>query len=540
MPITKAKCSRYHGSLATECQFIKHSFREDAFSLDVFDSENKNENEITLSRRTLFNQIKKLVLINNSTRIEDLSWENFEKVKCVEYVISTDHVDLSFLARLPSFKCLTLRNSTVKPTKNISFSGIENLIGLTCLTITDPVKSLHGLEYCQNLTSLTVEIPEGSHGFEGTICHLTSLQNLNIFSSKNDCDCTFLSNLTNLCHLSLNYKCITNIESLKNLDQMRNFTLTCHSQVGSIEFLKCFAQLEELYLNCKVRNGGLILKQLPSLRKIHLNGYYETIELESLHISNENIYIHVNTDLITISNIVGLGGICFDHFVKRPQHTIFSLSNCPDLTYLDISDCKNVKVSNCPLLDFFKFSNSESKIAGSLEIRDCPSIGVCQIIDIGLESFTDIQGLNTNRIKKLSVDGNPLQNLLGLENLDLHTLKVTNCELTSLQGLGNISELDISSNPILTIEDLPSCKLQNFRADECQISSLEPLKKNIGTLKVFSANNWEGDKEMLDEFMNYLLDHKVYVDNWGTDEKFKMCDLGGVPVHDFFTMIRQI
>jgi len=340
----------------------------------------------------------------------------------------------------PLLALKNLRHLEVDNQENLDLEVIGQLVQLRVLTcfFQKELKGVHHLKNLQKLEFLDVSdaniegiefvqaLPQLQHFFGGikfheeleTIAQLKQLKTLVLDHNEEQLtNLHFLSKLTALRKLSLQYNDIENVDSLRNLQHLTYLDLT-FNQVENLKGLAHLTQLKELNLS----NNRLQGKDLFSLE--HLT------HLKKLDLSFNQIY----------------------HFTALRQLTQLEVLNLQANQSIHISD-----------LGF---------LANLSQLKE---LNLEQTNAQHLEELSHLQ-----RLEKLHLSNNLLEDiqaLASLTNLQKLTLQYNNIKVTSpLKQLKKLQYLDISHNPIEDIDFLENLAcLETFIGWDNKIRSLKPL-----------------------------------------------------------------
>lgn len=354
------------------------------------------------------------------------------------------------LTLLPNLTTLTLNNIALD-----SLDGIENLIKLTSLTITnygtdgDRIKDYSKLKYATKLQTLNIgntsnsQIEKIFSAMSGVDYPLTTLK---VYSSSNVNDISSLSNLSintqkKVTTLTLSDTQISTIECLENFSSVTTLSIQA-TDLKTLKGVKNMTKLKELYAHaCNLGNDEIYNTNLEN------NGMDSSrdalADLENIS-TLETVYLYSNDNLKWISYISNNSGI-----------TSLNCNNNTNLVKSDVAKMKNI-YNNLTTRNS-AFHSKYLALFNSDEMADY--MGYEE--NLTNDSDEILALLNNTEIKYLRLDGNTNlgNNIEGTSN-DLSDILATCTSMISLslRDLTLLNDIDfVSSMPNLKVLDIWGC-----------------------------------------------------------------------------------
>ena len=292
--------------------------------------------------------------------------------------------------------------------------------------------------------------------------HATGLTELDLLENAIS-DITPLAGLTSLTSLNLAENSVSDIGPLSGLVGIEVVTLFENS-ISDIEPLRGMTSLNELHL------GGNFISDIEPLS--------ELTTLEILHLWINNL---ADDDLEQLTGLTGLTELYIDENFLSDIGVLSGLTNLTTLhlTENSISDLSPLSGLTA-LTELLLHWNSVSDVTV-------------------LSGLTGLETLELwhNEIEDIS----PLSGLTGLKRLDISDNKLTDSDLTQLEGLTQLEWLDVGkyfSNPetylLTAITPLASLEnLDELHVEGNSISDLSPLSGLTGLTKLHAQRNSVSD-----------------------------------------------
>ncbi len=308
---------------------------------------------------------------------------------------------------------LTQLGMTINTDADITSDKLE---AITDFSSSKRIVDITGLEYCTNLTSLTLTDPE--------------------FNVNNPNALSPLQNLTKLTHLDLaNPSSIAN--GIKNLAPLENLTNLSYLHLGYHSGITDLSPLQNM----------------KNLTYLSINGQRSTSTLNNL------------APLVNLTNLSYL-----DLAFNKTIVDISPLQGLTSLTSLNLSGILNNLSDLSPLKNLINLTNLNLnsvgfKSATGGQVKDysfLTNLTNLQSLDLSnMSSFQDTSLLaNKTKLINLSLGINAIRDILPFRNLtNLHTLSLnTNAisDLTPLKDLPLTSKVDVSSNALQDPEKIPN------------------------------------------------------------------------------------
>ena len=396
----------------------------------------------------------------------DASNNNLTTMSFLENCIEIEHLDISdnYLTSLEGLRSEKLEYL------NISNNDIENLEELR---IVSKLKEL----YC-NINPILTELVNCNE-LEVLECRDTSI-----------IDFVFLLGYFNLRELSIRImnNNVLPLEILGSCIHLEKIKISEATIVGSLDNLT-HQELKTLNIYDSKIDAEFIIE-----------GFNELCSLEIINLlSCENIYIgncpKLNTiqmsniyyfDISYISNITKLNIECCDKLsdiILGCRIEQFKLRECPLLRTLCMHNktLSVLEISECPRLVELVLSYNNLR---SLEGIHCPNLSILNVCSNRL--MIDLEELShMPMLKSLNIANNRLlENINGIQYCtQLRTLDISSVGLTSLDGVGELSELreiNFYNNMISDITPLSRC--QNLRKIDMTSNRIERLPMFLATL----------------------------------------------------------
>lgn len=240
---------------------------------------------------------------------------------------------LEFLTRMPQLKSLEISDA-----KLLDLGGIEVLEGLEKLSVTecDDLVDMSGVSALTSLEELTLNIPYNCP--EPSLAELTSMQKLSIRGFDS---CAFLSGMTQLEELTVQYCDLSKCPDLSGLTSLRKLTCTASSRDLDLGFIGSLLALEEVNLSgTRTYQDISAIFALPNLRQLNLIGMECEIDFDSV-VDNPSLEVLDVTGIklyenVQIASYGVVAEISWDD-VYLPDHLEF-FAHFPNLRGLGIGD----------------------------------------------------------------------------------------------------------------------------------------------------------------------------------------------------------
>lgn len=172
------------------------------------------------------------------------------------------------------------------------------------------------------------------------------------------------------------------------------------------------------------------------------------------------------------------------------QEDLELIAASPSLTTLSLKNCD---LSAC---DFSKVTDalgglSKLDLSGSTGINDysfLSALPLGELVLSGCEAFKDASAINTDQLKRLSVDGTAVEDVSALANTSITELNINNTPVSDITPLGSLSalkKLSIANTRVTSIDPvIPLEKLTSIDFSGCQITWPD---RPIGSLQLVTA-----------------------------------------------------
>lgn len=246
-------------------------------------------------------------------------------------------------------------------------------------------------------------------------------------------------------------KYITNLvlKRIESLDLSNSDTIY-------LEDLKYFKNLKNLSLkNCNISS----VEQFPELP------YLTTLDLSYNNITNiDNLKLGESIVTLNLSHnkIQTING--FDYKYDKGEYGWSEAK-------IDLSDnnIENIKV----------YISAENDLNNITNVY----------VDLHNNQIKDIGNINTNNLVRLSLDASGNKGITGYSDYQtLGDLNLADCDLTTLENVGNIETLNLSGNKNL-IFDLSNKYIFSLKLENMDIKSLEDLKIQTSTFNLLDISN---------------------------------------------------
>ena len=334
-----------------------------------------------------------------------------------------------------------------------SLEGLEYAVNMTSLDLTgNEVIDLNPLKGCKNLENLELDdqylAESGQYLKDITpLKELTKLKKLVLKNNKIE-DLSAIGNLTNLEELDLyGNRGIKSINGFENLKKLKKLLLNRTGGITDISPLKECKDLEELSIQNNKVSSIEALKDHEKLTLLDISGNKQITDLSPLEKSTKMTRLLANGNKIESLN---------------------SLKNLTDLKEIHVSENKIKDLS--PLE---KLVNLED-----LDISNNPDIESLGV----LKNLTNITELKINNAKKVK-DFSPISKLTKLE--DLTIIRSGLIDISFLRGLNEITEMNLQMNQIYDINPLVDmANLREVKLGRNNISDASPIGKLRSKFKV--------------------------------------------------------
>ncbi len=344
-----------------------------------------------------------------------------------------------------------IRDALGKPSGDIYAS---ELAGLTNFSADSRgIVDLSGLEYCVNLTSLSLYNNRISN--LTPLAGLTALNFMNLGSNRIN-DLTPLAGLINMTELLIYNNQISDLSPLAGLIGLMRVDLSSN-QISDLTPLDGLANLDQLYLGSNQISDLSAIAGLTSLTFLTLspNQISDLTPLSGL--TNLTVLELGNNQINDITPLAGLVNL---QSLGLGSNQISDLTTLAGLTSLQALTMWSNQISDL------------SPLSGLTNLQIL-RIGGNQINNLTpLASLTGLVELDagSNQISDLT----PLAGLVNLQNLYMYNNQIS--DLTPLAGLPSLQWLGLGSNQIINLSPLAGLtSLKSIDAGNNQISDLTPL-----------------------------------------------------------------
>lgn len=334
-----------------------------------------------------------------------------------------------------------------------SLEGLEYAINMTSLDLTgNEVIDLTPLKGCKNLETLELDdqylAESGQYLTDiSSLKDLTKLKKLVLKNNKIE-DLSAIGNLTDLEELDLyGNRGIKSIDGFENLKKLKKLILNRTGGITDISPLKECKDLEELSIQNNKVSSIEALKDHEKLKLLDISGNKQITDLSPLEKSTKLTRLLANGNKI---------------------ESLDSLKNLTELKEIHVSENKIKDLS--PLE---KLVNLED-----LDISNNPDIESLEV----LKNLTNISELKINNAKKVK-DFSPISKLTKLEDLTIIRSGLT--DISFLRGLNEITEMNLQMNQIYDINPLVDmANLREVKLGRNNISDASPIGKLRSKFKV--------------------------------------------------------
>ena len=371
-----------------------------------------------------------------------------------------------------------IREAIGKPTGDIYES---DLLVLTEFTADDlAIVDLTGLEYCTNLTTLSLEGNQTDN--ISPLSGLTNLTWLSLYDNQIS-DISPTENLTALTALGLGYNQISDITPLSGLTSLTELDLD-GNQTDNISPLSGLTGLTRLGLDDDQISDISPLSGLTSLTWLGLaSNQTDNISPLSGLTSLQWLYLQ-NNQISDISPLSGLTSLQELLLNGNPIEDILPLAGLTGLTSLALVSNQIDDISPLSSLTNLTLLRLDDNLISDIS----PLSGLTSLTELGLEdnqvsslaplsnltSLTRLY-LSANQISNLS----PLSNLINLSRLSLEYNQISN--LSPLSGLTNLFEILLDYNQVSDLAPLSGLTgLWGLSLEYDQVSDIQPLVDNPG------------------------------------------------------------
>jgi len=343
------------------------------------------------------------------------------------------------------------------------------------------VRSLSGLQYCTDLTFLS------------------------IYPGMDSCESWFtdiwpLAELTNLSELHLGLASVISLEPLSDLTNLEvlDVYITHHYWLNDLNFLRKMSKLRELYLVIGFGEGTSLdaLSGMTSLEVLDLRSRSYIADITPLA-GLENLRVlrfpdNLLQDITPLSGLTNLTVLDLGAYEENSWSDISDLSplaNMRELTILNLAGMKITDLS--PLAGLSKLQQLTLFETGNRSIDIVKTLPALTSLTLranwaltDISPLADLQNLETLRLPEFfGTDISPIAQLKGLRSLTVSPYPYLDAPLshfTPISSLTDLEELDLDGSRItdLTIlwplEDLGTLKLDNNYLTD--ISALARMK----------------------------------------------------------------
>ncbi|MEJ8751476.1 cell wall-binding repeat-containing protein [Lagierella sp. ICN-221743] len=334
-----------------------------------------------------------------------------------------------------------------------SLEGLEYAVNMTSLDLTgNEVIDLTPLKKCKNLETLELDdqylAESGQYLTDiSPLKDLTKLKKLVLKNNKIE-DLSAIGSLTELEELNLyGNRGIKSIAGFENLKKLKKLLLNRTGGITDISPLKECKDLEELSIQSNKISSIEALKDHEKLTLLDISGNKQITDLSPLEKSTKLTRLLANGNKI---------------------ESLDSLKNLTELKEIHVSENKIKDLS--PL---GKLVNLED-----LDISNNPDIESLEV----LKKLTNISELKINNAKKVK-DFSPISKLTKLEDLTIIRSGLT--DISFLRGLNEITEMNLQMNQIYDINPLVDmANLREVKLGRNNISDASPIGKLRSKFKV--------------------------------------------------------
>ncbi|MFO8019113.1 MAG: AAA family ATPase, partial [Promethearchaeia archaeon] len=410
-----------------------------------------------------------------------------EKIYVRHNILSLDKRGVESISELKGLTELThLEELSLKDNLIEEINGLETLINLKTLNLKgNRISEIKGLGSLTKLRKLNL-----SGNPISKISGLTNLRNLRELNLAATCikKIEGLSTLTKLTHLDLMMDNVERIEGLDNLINLETLKLSAIN-IRRIEGMGNLRNLKELYIF-----GAYNKKMFDKFGGLKLGKVQNPQKLVAYCRKRENIDSSSKSE----SSVKGS---------QEPNITKDEASR--KLENLLKKEIKKSKGS--PQGKSSPTSSSERDYIIYEDEKVFVENGTLKLDEMGIEDMGEIKGLEKlTSLKKLSLQGNLIEEIEGLENLrQLRELNLAENRVSEIKGLENLTELrvlDLENNQISEIKGLKNLSnLQTLNLEKNEIKQISGLNhlKNLEILKLSS------NKIKRIEGLDYLVNLKV-------------------------------
>lgn len=334
-----------------------------------------------------------------------------------------------------------------------SLEGLEYAVNMTSLDLTgNEVIDLTPLKKCKNLVNLELDdqyLAESRQYLTdiSPLKDLTKLKKLVLKNNKIE-DLSAIGNLTNLEELDLyGNRGIKSINGFENLKKLKKLLLNRTVGITDISPLKECKDLEELSIQNNKVSSIEALKDHEKLTLLDISGNKQITDLSPLEKSTKMTRLLANGNKI---------------------ESLDSLKKLTELKEIHISE-NNIKDLS-PLEELVNLED--------LDISNNPDI---KSLDV-LKNLTNITELKINNAKKVT-DFSPISKLKKLDDLTIIRSGLT--DVSFLKGLNEITEMSLQNNQISDINPLVEmANLREVKLGYNNIFDASPIGKLRSKFKV--------------------------------------------------------
>lgn len=423
-----------------------------------------NEYEVSQSRKVSFRHLKGLKGYTGGFNESFSSFAHYfgDKAKIVE--LSTQirsNAEMALLLEFPNLQSLeiTYVDESVTDFHLLNQLPLKSL-GITFINDVKWLSSLTGLE------SLAINYSEATDF--SALYSLSQLQELKLSMVKNLKSIDFIQNMPNLQTLDIHSADITNLERLRNKQSLTKLRLSSLSQLGTVEVVNSLTSLTDLSITGYY--GAESAFALPNLKKAELSTPFLS-KLEAPALKSLTIYIRgIGMDL----NGADL--------VKYPQLEQLSVMEGTFKGIRSLNSLSSLQTLNLNETDIYDETSAVFKLQ-HVKTINCYE---CKL------EFNDQDPLSNNTLERLTLNHAYFQ--IGNENVkEMDSVMPYFANLTGLRSFtmqdSSLQSLDFMKN----WQHIEVLHLENNA-----ISNVEPLVNLKKLQKVYILGNQVQNKSVLD------------------------------------------
>lgn len=357
------------------------------------------------------------------------------------------------------------------------------------------ITSIRGIEYCKNITHLTIARGYGNSTNVTDLSYVADLTKLKLlFIAGNMKEINSLKKLTNLEILKLD-GCLASdisvVANMKKLKELKFYPYNVYENprvLNDLSPVSGLTLLEDLYIGEYSLVDISALSGLTNMKYLNImnNNIKDISALQNMKdLEVLNMY---RNEILGIKSLAGMTKLRDINMQYNQVSDVEILSTLTGLKSIIASDNQITKfpdLSNCKELYSYDFSTN--KINNIDEIKKAD---VLEYVNLYKNEITSLSGMNgMEKIKSLSVFENKLTSLNGIETLinleSLYASKNNIKDISVLENMQNIQYLNFEENEIEDIsivENLNKLKSLNIKSNPKLYTSEKYYNEN-GQLK---------------------------------------------------------